>query len=116
MAKVLLEDMQFFAYHGHYPEEKVVGNRFILNLSFEYNSEKSQKSDELKDAVNYQTAYAIVKEEMKTPSHLLEHLGKRILDALKKQLSEAYDFELKISKMNPPMGGEMRCVSVVLNA
>lgn len=114
MGKVLLEEMQFFAYHGHYPEEKVVGNKFIVNLSFNYNSKEAEVSDNLEDAVNYQVAYKVIAREMKKSSHLLEHVGRRILDCLERELEGAEDFVLKISKMNPPMGGQMRSVSVEL--
>lgn len=114
MGRVLLEDMQFFSYHGHYPEEKIVGNKFIVNLAFDYDSAKVEQSDELEDAVNYQIAYQIIDEEMKIPSRLLEHIARRILDRIEDELAGTSNIVLKISKLNPPMGGQMRCVSVEL--
>lgn len=114
MGRVFLEDMHFFAYHGHYPEEKVVGNKFIVNLAFDYDSASAELSDELDDAVNYQIAYQLINEAMKIPSRLLEHIARRILDRIESELPGTSNVVLKISKMNPPMGGQMRCVSVEL--
>ena len=68
-----------------------------------------------KDALNYQQAYEIVKKEMAKPSHLLEHLAGRILDALFREFELLESAWVKVSKMNPPMGGKMDCVSVTLS-
>ncbi len=112
MGAIHLEDMEFYAFHGHFKEEQIVGNRFLVNLTIEANMEQPGQSDNLKDAVNYQKAYEIVKQEMEKKSHLLEHIGQRILDALYTHLEGIDHVRVKVSKMNPPMGGKMDRVSV----
>lgn len=114
MALIEIENMEFHANHGHFAEEQVIGNTFLLDLKIEYNSEKAQNSDNLKDTVNYQRAFEIVKREMKISSHLLEHVGARILDSLMRELSGIEMAEVKVSKVNPPMGGKIQKVSVTL--
>ncbi|HOP04183.1 MAG TPA: dihydroneopterin aldolase [Tenuifilaceae bacterium] len=115
MAIIEIENMEFFAYHGCYKEEQVVGNQFIVNLTLKTSSTEAEKSDRLKDALNYQQAYQIVKKEVAVTSHLLEHLCARILDSLFEQLELLEDATVKVSKMNPPMGGKMERVSVTLS-
>lgn len=112
MAKILLEEMEFYAYHGCFKEEQVIGNRFIVNLEIDVDSSEAEQSDHLADTVNYQAVYEVVKETMAEKSHLLEHLGRRLLDALTSRFAQINEIRLKVSKMNPPMGGRMRCVSV----
>ncbi|NBC82397.1 MAG: dihydroneopterin aldolase [Bacteroidetes bacterium] len=112
MGKIRLERMQFYAYHGHYPEEKVAGTKFEIDLTLETSLKKAGISDELTDTLNYQEAYAIVREVMGNSYNLLEHIAHHILTKLKDQFSELETACVKISKMNPPMGGQMRCVSV----
>ncbi len=114
MALIEIENMEFHANHGHFAEERVIGNTFLLDLTIEYNSENAQKSDNLKDTVNYQRAYEIVKREMAVKSHLLEHVAERILNALVNELSGIETAQLKVSKVNPPMGGKIQKVSVTL--
>lgn len=114
MGLIQLENMEFYAYHGHFEEEQIVGNQFLVNLSLETNMDAAAKSDNLNDALNYQIAYRVVKEQMQEKSHLLEHIGKRILDALYKEFDNLDKATIKISKMNPPMGGKMKCVSVTM--
>ena len=115
MGLIQLEEMEFYAYHGHYREEQVIGNRFLLDLSLESDMEAPGRSDELKDAVNYQEVYRLINREMQKPSHLLEHVATRILDALFAELPGIRHATLKISKMNPPLGGKTRSVSVTLS-
>ncbi len=114
MSKILLEDMEFYAYHGHFKEEQVIGNRFILNLELSLDTSKAQESDLLKDTVNYQAVYNLVRESMQQKSHLLEHIAKRVLDAVFENFPEIQGAKLKISKMNPPLGGKVHAVSIVL--
>ena len=37
MGKIIIEEMEFYAFHGHYQEEQIVGNRFLVDLEFETN-------------------------------------------------------------------------------
>jgi dihydroneopterin aldolase len=69
----------------------------------------------LLDAVNYQTAYEIVKAQMERKSHLLENIAGRILDALYTEIGGINKATVKVSKMNPPVGGKINSVSVVMS-
>ena len=106
--------MEFYAFHGHYREEQIVGNRFIVDLNIETDMTVAAKSDNLKDAVNYQKAYQIVKIQMDRRSYLLENIAGRILDALYAELEGIKKARVKVSKINPPMGGKIGSVSVVM--
>jgi dihydroneopterin aldolase len=112
MGRILLEDMEFYAYHGCFNEERVAGNRFMVDLTMDTDMALPSKTDHITDALNYQTAYSIVKVEMSKKSHLLENVASRILDALFNKFPQLSQATIKVSKMNPPMGGAMRCVSV----
>lgn len=107
-----LEEMEFYAYHGCYKEEQIVGNRFIVNISIETDISVAAKTDRIQDALNYVKVYELVKTEMKQPSHLIEHVASRILDRLYEQFPFIKSAQVKISKMNPPMGGQMKKVSL----
>ena len=32
MGKIILEQMEFYAYHGCFQEEQIIGNRFVVQL------------------------------------------------------------------------------------
>ena len=114
MAVIEIESMEFYAFHGHFREEQVVGNRFLVDVRLEVDTTAAQLSDELSDTVNYVHVYQIIKEQMAIKSKLLEHLAERIVSAIKLALPEVQRLRLKVSKMNPPVGGKMTCVSFTL--
>ncbi len=112
MGLIRIEDMEFYAFHGHYREEQIVGNHFMVDVAIETDTDRAGKSDELRDTLNYQTAYIVVKREMEINSKLLEHIATRILNALYNELSGVRKATVKVSKLNPVMGGRIGRVSV----
>lgn len=112
MGRIRIEQMEFYSYHGCFEEERIVGNRFVVDLEMYTDMTRPCASDRIQDALNYQTAYDLVKQEMKTNSYLLEHIASRILDALFARFPQLESASIKVSKMNPPMGGKIGAVSV----
>jgi dihydroneopterin aldolase len=115
MGLIQIENMEFYSFHGHFREERIVGNKFLLDLTIETDMKAPMESDNLKDAVNYQRVYEIVKVQMEKKSYLLEHIAGRIIDAIYAEVEGIEKVTVKVSKMNPPMGGKIGSVSVVLS-
>ncbi|KAF5037098.1 Dihydroneopterin aldolase [anaerobic digester metagenome] len=116
MGMISIEGMEFFSYHGHFREEQVIGTRFIVDLFIQTDTRLAEKSDKLSDTVNYLAVYETVKAEMAQKSHLLEHVANRILLAIHEQYPEVTDAEVKISKLNPPLGGKIERVCITLSS
>jgi dihydroneopterin aldolase len=114
MGLIEIEGMRFYAYHGHFEAERIVGNEFQVDVSLETNCIPASISDDLNDALNYQAVYDLVKNEMQISSHLLENVAKRILDSLFSEFPNIQKAWVKVSKLNPPMGGQIKRVSVTL--
>ena len=115
MGLIEIEGMEFYAYHGHFIQEQVVGNKFVLNVSIETDCTEAGKTDELKDALDYQKVYNLIKKEMETNSFLLENICSRILDRLYTEFNTIKKATIKVSKINPPMGGQIKKVSVTMS-
>jgi 7,8-dihydroneopterin aldolase/epimerase/oxygenase len=115
MGKIILEGMEFFAYHGCYHEEQVIGTKFIVDLTVETDTSVAEANDHLKDTLSYVSFYHVVKKEMEEKSHLLEHVAGRIMNSLKHEFPQLTTIELKISKVNPPVGGKMQKVGFALS-
>lgn len=114
MSKIILENMEFHAYHGCLEHEKTLGNTFLLSLSMKLNTEKAGQTDMLDDTLNYQAVYDVVKSEMEVRSNLIEHAAQRILDAVVKQFPQIKTVKLKLSKLAPPLGGKVEAVTIKL--
>ncbi len=115
MGQIKIENMEFYSFHGHFKEEQIVGNKFLVDLILETDMKIPSESDNLRDAVDYQRVYQIVKFQMGKKSHLLEHIAGRIIDAIMSEMDGIDKITVKVSKMNPPMGGKIGSVSVVLS-
>lgn len=115
MGKLELLEMKFFAHHGCFSEEKRIGNFFIVDFEAETDMDIPSQTDDLDDAVNYQIIFDITKEEMAVSSNLLEHVAGRILRHVKREFPSLGRCSVSISKLNPPLGGEVRCSKVTLS-
>lgn len=111
---ISLENIRFYAYHGVYSQETKVGNYFLVNIKVKVDFITATNSDLLTDTVSYADIYNIVKAEMEKPSKLLEHVGGRIISTLKSTFAEIESIELKLSKLTPPLGGQVESASIIL--
>lgn len=113
--KISLEGLEFHAFHGVYPHERDSGNWFEVNISVETDFTQGAAQDELSGTVNYETLFKIVKDEMEKPSRLLETVAEKIVVTVLSELPEVNQVDLKISKLNPPIGGKCRMASILLS-
>jgi 7,8-dihydroneopterin aldolase/epimerase/oxygenase len=112
MGKISLEGLEFHAYHGVYPHERDSGNWFEVDIEVEADFTKGAKTDELAGTVNYETLFEIVKAEMEIPSKLLETVAAKIVDRVLAELIAVQSIEVKIAKLNPPIGGKCKRASI----
>ena len=115
MGKILLEGMEFFAFHGCFKEEQIIGTKFIVDLMVDVDTAAAELSDSLHETADYVGLYRCVKKEMEQKSHLLEHVARRTMEAIRLEFPAITLIELKIAKVNPPMGGKMNQVSFKTN-
>lgn len=112
MGKIILRDIEIYAYHGYYAEEQKTGGKFLVNLEMEVNFEEAGDTDDLNDTYNYQLAYEIVTQEMKSHSDLLENVSTRIANKILQESNRVKKVTVNIAKMNPPLGGHVKSVGV----
>ena len=112
--KVALEGLEFHAFHGVYPHERESGNWFEVDISVETDFSHAAATDELVGTVNYETLFRLVKEEMGQPSKLLETVAEKIVNDVFLNFPSAMSVQLKISKLNPPIGGKCKKATVSL--
>jgi 7,8-dihydroneopterin aldolase/epimerase/oxygenase len=106
--------MEFYAYHGCFKEEQLIGTWFVVDLFLTTDTTSAEQTDNLHETVNYLEVYQVVKREMEVNSKLLEHVGRRILKAVHDQFPSVEKARIKVRKMNPPLGGKMDFVSLTL--
>ena len=115
MAKIQLNDMYFYAFHGCFEEERIVGTHFSVSCTLYTDCAVAAKYDDLSKTVNYQDVYNLIAQEMKQPSSILEHVAYRIIKQLHNQFPKVAKVNVSIHKLNPTLGGKVGKVSVGLS-
>lgn len=103
---VLLENLRFHAFHGVLPQERTVGNDYLVSLKIKYDISSALTSDDVDDTINYAEVYRLVSQEMSVPSALVERVAGRIGDRIFRKFPKVEEIFLKVLKCNPPMGAD----------
>ena len=103
---IFVNDIQLHAYHGVMPQEQLTGNDYLVSVSAQYPIDKAITTDDVQHTLNYAMVYDIVKEEMGISSKLVEHVAGRIAQHLMKQFADISAVQVRITKLNPPMGAQ----------
>ena len=107
MGKIFLKNIRFYAYHGCMFEEEKIGGNYIVNLAVNTDLSLSSETDKLEDTVDYVSLLAIVKKQMSKRSNLLENIADRIIKQIFNDLPKVNKVNIRLSKMNPPIGGDV---------
>ncbi len=115
MGTITLKNIRTYSYHGCLIEEGKIGSDYSVDLEIKTDLKKSCLSDDLKDTVDYVVLNKIVVEEMAIRAHLLEHVGQRIITRIFKEIPTITRILLAVSKLNPPIGGDVEAVTITLD-
>lgn len=115
MGKIQVNNIKVYANHGCLEEEAKIGSWYRVDVEVKADLKKSAKTDDLADTVDYVHLNHIVKEEMAIRSKLLEEVAQRILDRFFKEISMLKKATVSVAKINPPIGGNVEEVVVILS-
>ncbi|MFY8189223.1 MAG: dihydroneopterin aldolase [Flavobacterium sp.] len=116
MGIIKLNNVRTFSYHGCLIEESKIGSDYRVDLEVATNLNKSAKTDNLTDTVDYVHLNKIIKEEMDIRSKLLEHVAKRIIDRIFNEIKSVKKIVVSVAKLNPPIGGDVESVEIEMRA
>ena len=112
MGIIKIENIRVFAHHGCLREETKIGSDYRVDLEIKANLLTSATTDKLSDTVDYVLLNRIVKDEINTPSALLETVAKRIIDRVLTESPMVEKATVSVSKLNPPIGGDVEMVTI----
>jgi dihydroneopterin aldolase len=112
MDTIKLKNIRTYSYHGCLVEESKIGSDYLVDLEIKADLQQSMQTDELADTVDYVHLNKIVTEEMAIRSKLLEHVAKRIVDRVFKEIPMVMNVIVGVSKINPPIGGDVQAVTI----
>lgn len=116
MALIALEGMRFYAYHGFYEEERIIGNEYIVDVHIDANTKVAEATNDLYKTINYETVYLICQAEMRKSTQLLEALVQRIVSKINNIFGrDIKGLKVRVKKVNPPLRGRIDCSFVEIN-
>ena len=113
MSLISIEGIKIYAYHGHLPEEEVLGGHFNINVWVNTDTTKVEETDLLEDTVDYVMIIDVVKKQMSIRSSMIEHCAKRIVDAILK-VNRVKKVKVELEKISPPIDSVFDKISVTI--
>ncbi len=111
MLSIHLHNINIFAHHGIYEEEKLLGNEFELNITIKHSPQRLPVKH-LSDTVDYIAVYELVKQRMAIPTALLETVATEIASGILAKFLLAEEVSVAIRKKYPPVSGLYGSVGV----
>lgn len=112
MDKVIIKDMQVYAYHGALPEENVLGQNFFISLEMRLPLKEAGMTDDLTRGVSYAEVYERVEKLARENTFkLIETLAERTA----KLVVEEFPVEgvkVTVRKPQAPIPGQFDYVAV----
>lgn len=113
--EIALNNCAFFARHGVYDEEKVLGQRFFVDAFLTVDGGDALKNDEIKGTVDYGKAFLVIKKIiMGERKYLIEALALEVAKALCKKFPMVRQAKVTIRKPNAPVQGVLDNVEVCI--
>ncbi len=107
-----IEGIKLYAYHGCLDEEAKIGGNYIVDVYVITDFTLASKNDNLNETIDYCAIYEISKVEMAIRSKLIEQVCYRIFNQIKSKFTTIKQLHVKITKLLPPMNGNVESVSV----
>lgn len=113
MDKIKIENLEVFANHGVFPEENVLGQKFLVSLTMFTNTRRAGKTDELTASIHYGEVSQFINQYMKEHTfQLIERVAESIAEELLLHTPGLEKVLLEIKKPWAPVGLPLESVSV----
>jgi 7,8-dihydroneopterin aldolase/epimerase/oxygenase len=116
MDKMSLRQMEFFAYHGVFPEENRLGQRFIVDVELSMDLTKAGQSDELEHTINYAELYEHIRRIVETETfRLIEAVAEAIATRTLQLYTVINEMTVRVTKPSPPFRASFQGVTVEIH-
>ncbi len=113
MDKIILKQMKFYGYHGLFPEENKLGQRFNVDVTLHTSLQKAGTTDDMHDSIHYGEAFEKISEIVEgKPRNLLEAVAEDIATSLFAHFTMLRACTIQVIKPDPPIKGHYESVAV----
>lgn len=111
--KIYLNQMAFYGYHGVFPEENKLGQRFYVDLVLECDLKEAGITDHLEHTVNYGEIYEVSRDVVEgKPFKLVESVAETLAAKILAAFPLVQEVMVKVTKPDPPIRGHYDSVAI----
>lgn len=115
MDKIIIKNLNIYAYHGVFQEEKEKGQPFFVSAELALDLRKASFSDELEDTVNYADVCEVIKRTVtEEKCDLIEAVAENICNEILLQYQAVKSVKIRVSKPHAPIDMKFDTVAVEL--
>ncbi|SHN37370.1 dihydroneopterin aldolase [Gracilibacillus kekensis] len=116
MDKIYLNKMAFYGFHGVFPEEKKLGQRFLVDLILEVDLKNAGETDDIYQSIDYGLVYQVTKQVVEGPSkNLVEAVAEDLSAELFSHFGLLAACTVKVIKPDPPIPGHYQSVAIEIH-
>ena len=113
MDKIHIKNLEVFARHGVFPEENVLGQKFVVSAVLYTSTREAGRADDLAKSIHYGEVSRFITEFMEQNTfQLLETAAERLAEELLLNTERLEKIRLEIKKPWAPVGLPLETVSV----
>ena len=113
MDKIKIKDLEIFANHGVFPEENVLGQKFVVSAELYTDTRRAGRTDDLTESIHYGQVSAFIDMWLKKHTYkLLESAAENLAEELLLKYPGLKAIRLEIKKPWAPIRLPLKTVSV----
>ena len=111
--EIRIEELEVFANHGVFPEENVLGQKFLVTAVLYTDTRRAGKTDELTASIHYGEVSAFIEKYLREHTfHLLERAAESLAEEMLLSIPLLRKVRLTIKKPWAPVRLPLKTVSV----
>ncbi|WP_159888016.1 dihydroneopterin aldolase [Paenibacillus puerhi] len=116
MDKITMKGLAFYGYHGVFPEENKLGQRYVVDAELHMPLDRAGRSDALEDTVNYAEVSELIRSIVEERTYkLIEALAEHIASEVLSTYTGIHAITVRVHKPNPPVAIQFDGVSAEIH-
>lgn len=104
MDKIGLRQMEFYGYHGVFPEENKLGQRFVVDVELVLDLREAGRTDDLSATISYPDVCKLIQSIVeKRRFRLIEALAECIATSVLETYTIVNEIAVRVVKPHPPV-------------